>query len=39
MIERFCRWWCLHMHRSITRAVNGRYACLRCLRTYEAGYR
>jgi len=39
MIERFCRWWCLKFHRNVTRPYQGKYDCLRCLRTYEAGYR
>ena len=39
MIERICRWWCRHFHRSIYLPMGGVYACRRCLRTYEAGYR
>lgn len=39
MIETIARWICRSFHRRITRAYHGRYYCLRCLRTYEAGYR
>ena len=39
MIERILQAWCRHFHRRITRAMHGKYVCLCCLRTYEAGYR
>ncbi len=39
MIERISRWFCRKFHHRITRAMHGQYVCLRCLRTYEAGYR
>jgi hypothetical protein len=32
MRERFSRWICRHLHRGITRPVNGAYICLRCQR-------
>ncbi len=39
MIEHICRLWCRMFHRNITLPYQGKYDCLRCLRTYEAGYR
>lgn len=34
MRERFSRWICRHLHRGITRPVNGEYICLRCQRRF-----
>jgi hypothetical protein len=39
MIERILQSWCRRFHKRISTAVNGKYTCWRCLRTYEAGYR
>jgi hypothetical protein len=34
MRERLSRWICRHLHRGITRPVNGEYICLRCQRRF-----
>ncbi len=39
MLERICRWYCRSFHKAITLPCNGQYECLRCLRTFPAGYR